>query len=221
MTDWLIEREEDRAIVAGYNGHMCAGKREPKRLHKGRRERELEEETQRWTDKDLKETGNGFTFTTHFALRLTFGGEQMCRRALGSRRSRASLRMNMEQAQLVALAGSFPTERQIFSPFFTSPLLWKMRGGGRQKLGLLSENKGAERQDEEHNHSHSMTAGGSKTGDARCSPVYTTGMVEIMRSAARKSPCDTQPCILSVFSCSTGGWLRPDSRCHWLQQIFA
>lgn len=98
-------------------------KREPKLLHKGKREREMEEETQRWTDKDLKETGNGFTFTTHFALRLTFGGEQMWLRALGSRCSRASSRMNMEQAQLAALAASFPTERQIFSQFFTSPLL--------------------------------------------------------------------------------------------------
>lgn len=83
----------------------------------------MEEETQRWTDKDLKETGNGFTFTTHFALRLTLGGEQMCLCALGSRCSRASLQMNMEQAQLATLAGSFPTERQIFSQFFTSPLL--------------------------------------------------------------------------------------------------
>lgn len=31
------------------------------------------EETQRWTDEDLKETGNGFIFTTHFALRLASG----------------------------------------------------------------------------------------------------------------------------------------------------
>lgn len=26
MTDWLIKREEDGAIAAEYNGHMCAGK---------------------------------------------------------------------------------------------------------------------------------------------------------------------------------------------------
>lgn len=136
MTDGLIKREEDRTIMAEYNGHMCAGKKGTEAAPQ-KREREMEEETQRWTDKDLKETGNGFTFTTHFALRLTFGGEQMWLRALGSHCSHASSRMNMEQAQLAALAGSFPTERQIFSQFFTSPPLWKMRGGGRQKWGLL------------------------------------------------------------------------------------
>lgn len=42
---------------------MCRGK-ELKLLREG---------SQRWTDEDLKETGNGFTFTTHFALCLTFG----------------------------------------------------------------------------------------------------------------------------------------------------
>lgn len=27
MTDWLINREEDRTMVAEDNGHMCAGKK--------------------------------------------------------------------------------------------------------------------------------------------------------------------------------------------------
>lgn len=191
-------------------------KRGPMPLHKGKREMEMEEETQRRTDEDLKETGNGFPFTTHFALRLTFGGEQMCLRAPGSRCGRTSLRMNMEQAQLVALAGWFPTERQIFSQFFTSPPLWKMRGGGRRKWGLL---RGRMRnatavtlwQQEDKK---------KKIGDTRLSLVYTTGMVEITRSVAWKSPCGTQPCIPSVFSCSTGEWLHPHWLCHWLQQIF-
>lgn len=83
----------------------------------------MEEERQRQTDEDLKKTGNGFTFTTHFALRLTFRGEQMYVCELGSGCSHASLRMNAEQAPLAALAGSFPTERQIFSQFSTCPLL--------------------------------------------------------------------------------------------------
>lgn len=33
---------------------------------------------QRLVDEDLKETGNGFTFTTHFALGLTFGRGSRC-----------------------------------------------------------------------------------------------------------------------------------------------
>lgn len=36
-------------------------------------EKETERKARIWTDGDLKETGNRFTFTTHFALRLTFG----------------------------------------------------------------------------------------------------------------------------------------------------
>lgn len=37
------------------------------------RESERQRKAKIWTDEDLKETGNGFIFTTHFALRLTFG----------------------------------------------------------------------------------------------------------------------------------------------------
>lgn len=85
---------------------------------------------------------------------------------------------------------------------------WRLRAKGRRK-------------EEERRHSRSATAGGSQSGDARLSPVSTSGMVEIMRSAAWKSPCATQPCIPSVFSCCTAERPRPQSPCHWLQHSFA
>lgn len=37
------------------------------------RRRKIMSKRERLADEDLKETGNGFIFTTHFALRLTFG----------------------------------------------------------------------------------------------------------------------------------------------------
>lgn len=60
-------------------------------------------------DEDLKETGNGFTFTTHFALGLTFGRGSRCVPFLRSAAVAAAIhggsQMNKEQAQSATLAG--------------------------------------------------------------------------------------------------------------------
>lgn len=54
---------------------VTAGERRDGALPPRREIMRERERAERWTDEDLKETGNGFIFTTHFALRLTFGRE--------------------------------------------------------------------------------------------------------------------------------------------------